>query len=124
MTGLTPLETAVLDAICVLYPSHRSLLAAQLAKARVTSREFTGVGFFTEFEVDPAAPAIRDLSSPLGTVESLVGPDAYPIQFIVFVSPTGFLTVLEGYSYFDGYGDLDLTVAAFTSPTEVVFNQA
>lgn len=123
MTRFTPLERAVLDAICALYPSYASALGSQLATASVTSRDFTGIGFFTEFEVDPAAPAIAGFASPLGTVESLVGPYAYPLQFMVFVSPAGFLTLLEGYSYFDGYGDLDLTIAAFTPPTEVVFNQ-
>ena len=49
---LTQLETAVLEAICEHEPIHGPLLGTALARARVTDRENTGAGFYTEFTIE------------------------------------------------------------------------
>ena len=64
-------------------------------------------------------PRVLDVGSPLGTVSSELGPEGYEIQFILFTTRDGLLNQLEGYSFGDGYGDLDMTTAPFTTPIAV-----
>ncbi|WP_292086688.1 hypothetical protein [Brevundimonas sp.] len=90
-------------------------LVEQLKTAEVSCREFTGVGFYTEFSVDRALPPAVVTVSPGGGVRSEVGPDAYPLEFMLYVKE-GYAEMIEAYSYFDGYGDLDVLTAAFTKP--------
>ncbi len=116
---LTTLERAILNAILDLYPAQRDRLGEQLSNARVTNREMTGYGSFTDFAVNPAMPRVLDVESPLGTVSSKLGSDGYEIQFILFTTRDGLLNQLEGYSFGDGYGDLDMTTAPFTTPVAV-----
>jgi len=90
-------------------------LIEQLQSATVTSREFTGFGFFTEFEVNRSLPQADVARCPDGWVEAKVGPDAYPLHFMLYVRD-GFAEMMEAYSYMDGCGDLDLLTAEFTPP--------
>ena len=48
----TPLEQAVLEAICRAHPEDRTAFEAQLATAVFVSRENTGCGFFTRFSTN------------------------------------------------------------------------
>jgi hypothetical protein len=47
----TPMELAVIKAICDKHPDDRTSIESQLATAKVISRENTGAGFYTYFEV-------------------------------------------------------------------------
>lgn len=90
-------------------------LVEQLKTAEVSGREFTGCGFYTEFGVDRALPPAVVTISPGGWVRSEVGPHAYPLEFMLYVKD-GYAEMIEAYSYFDGYGDIDLLTAPFTAP--------
>jgi hypothetical protein len=46
------LESVVLNAIASPYPTQRAELLAQFRSARVIGRRNSGVGFFTDFEVE------------------------------------------------------------------------
>lgn len=96
-------------------PADSQALIAQLKTAEVTARDFTGVGFYTEFSVDRALPPAVVTVSPGGWVRSEVGPDAYPLEFMLYVK-NGYAEMIEAYSFFDGYGDLDVLTASFTEP--------
>lgn len=90
-------------------------LIEQLKTAEVSGREFTGVGFYTKFSVDMTLPRAVVTVSPGGCVRSEVGPDAYPLEFMLYVKD-GYAQMIEAYSYFDGYGDIDLLTASFSAP--------
>ena len=114
----TPLERAVLAAICEKYPSDRSALEAQLATARVRNRENTGHGFFTKVDVkktpDTALPPPRLRDGPqLVSVHGL----KHGMGFILWLTD-GFASSLEGYAYADSTVELDLETAEFTLSTE------
>lgn len=117
MTALTPLEFAVSEAIARQFPEAVAAISAQLATASVTAREFTPTGFFTEFEVDRTTPPAPTMIGPVGYISSLVGPDRYPMEFMLYVRD-GYAEMIEAYSYGDGYGELDLLSAEFSDPQE------
>ncbi|MDP1737185.1 MAG: hypothetical protein Q8L23_07075 [Caulobacter sp.] len=118
MSRLSPLESAVAEAISHQYPVATSALLSQLATATVTGRDFTGSGFFTEFEVSRSAPSAPTAIGPVGWIGALVGPDRYPMEFMLYVRE-GFAHMIEAYSYGDGYGELDLINAEFSRPTAI-----
>ena len=62
LTMLTPLEKAVLDTLLDKPGAPFDTIRQQLSHAAVAKREFTGVGFFTEFTLPADAPVSRDLS--------------------------------------------------------------
>jgi hypothetical protein len=119
---LTGLERAVAEAICNQFPEGRDVLLRQLATAKVTERHFTGVGFYTEFEVDHEARAPQPKTSPFGAIRSYVGPDRYELLFMLYVRD-GVADTIEAYSFYDEYGDLDLLTCEYTAPEQVYFNQ-
>jgi hypothetical protein len=116
------LEQAAFQAIAGQFPLAEAALLAQLSEARVTNRDFTGLGFFTEFEVPRRVAPTTGLASPIGTIRAFVGPDRYPLEFMLYVTD-GYAHTLEAYSFEDGYGDLDLLTAEFTPPIEVYFQK-
>jgi hypothetical protein len=61
MTEFTKLEKAVLKELCLQLPAEQAILTAQVAAAKVRSRENTGVGFYTWFDVEQ-----DDLAPPIG----------------------------------------------------------
>lgn len=94
----TPLERAVLTAICDTYSSDRAALEAQLSTATLLSRENTGAGFYTRFAVE------RSSSAPIVGERSRAGPEAkidglhHGMGFILWLKE-GYADCLEGYSY-------------------------
>ncbi|WP_419318024.1 hypothetical protein ACN2C7_15615 [Caulobacter sp. ErkDOM-E] len=120
MSKLTALELAVAEAIARQYPDATKALLEQLQSAVVAKRDFTGVGFFTEFDVPRDGPPAKDVAGPVGHIRSLVGPEQYPLEFMLYVRG-GYAEMIEAYSFEDGYGDLDLLTAEFTPPTESDF---
>ena len=122
MSKLTDLELAVAEAIAREYPDATEALLGQLRGAVVTRRDFTGVGFFTEFDVPKDGNPAKDVIGPVGNVQSLVGPERYPLEFMLYVRD-GYAEMIEAYSFEDGYGDLDLLTAEFTPPAEITFQK-
>jgi hypothetical protein len=116
MKQLSALETAVAFLLAEqVSPDHSQALIAQLKTAEVHARDFTGVGFYTEFSVDRTLPPAVVTVSWGGWVRAEVGPNAYPLEFMLYVED-GYAAMIEAYSFFDGYGDLDVLVASFTEP--------
>jgi len=99
MEGLNRFEQAVLDKL--LDGDHPVLvvLRAQAERARLSSREYTGAGFFCSFDVPPDVPTLapeRDFH--FGDVNAVVDGLQYGAGFVLFVRG-GRLNTLEGYSY-------------------------
>lgn len=73
----------------------------QLEHASIAKREFTGVGFFTEFEIADDAPIRRDLpDATLGNVGAELSGLQHGAGFLLFIRG-GVVTMLEGYTYAD-----------------------
>jgi len=99
MTGLNDLEQAVLDKL--LDGDHPVLVALreQASRARVSSHERSGAGFFCSFEVSAdVAPLRGSTDFELGDVEASVDGLEHGAGFLLFVRG-GRLAALEGYSY-------------------------
>jgi len=96
---LTPLEKAVLDMMLDKRGEPFETIRQQLAHATVAKREFTGVGFFTDFSLLAAAPVRRDLPSMEITG---VGTEFSSLQhgagFVLFIRD-GVVSMLEGFTY-------------------------
>jgi hypothetical protein len=60
MGSFTQLEEAALHEVCLRFPDDKTALTAQLATAQVQSRENTGAGFYTRFEVTRGNPLSGD----------------------------------------------------------------
>jgi hypothetical protein len=98
MTGsdFTPLERAVLSAICEMHAADRPALEIQLASATVRRRENTGAGFYTEIDVehgDDAAIGGERLRN--GPEAKIIGLD-YGMGFILWFKD-GYADSLEGF---------------------------
>ena len=73
-------------------------LREQYSKATIASREFTGVGFFTTFDV-PSHLAYGSLKGRIFDVEAIIpGYDSY---FFILYIENGIFDVLEGFSTLD-----------------------
>lgn len=99
MTRLTPLETAVLEALADELRLELPDLRAQIAKAVPGERRNIGFGFFTEIIVDRSGPpADRPLTGRFGTIHGdvpgIIDPMAFQIDVI-----GGRLTALHGMTY-------------------------
>lgn len=73
------------------------------------------MSFYTEFAVNRTLPPAIVTTSPGGWVRSEVGPEAYPLEFMLYVKD-GYAEMIEAYSFYEGYGDLDILSALFTKP--------
>jgi hypothetical protein len=80
--------------------SSLQILQQQLNKAKVMSREFTGVGFFSRFEVPAEAQLSDVLTLTLGDVGAQIEGLTAGAGFVLYVR-NGRLKQLEGYSYGD-----------------------
>ena len=95
--GLTPLEYAVIDVL--LRTDHPVFyLLRESAACRVTGREYTGVGFFTDLSVPSSViPAAVGRLVMSNVRADLAGLD-HGAGFLLWVEE-GRLTKLEGFSY-------------------------
>jgi hypothetical protein len=119
MTKLSELEMAAAVILAEqVSPTDSHALVEQLKSAEVTSRDLTGLGFYTEFSVDRALPPALVTASPGGWVRTEVGSKFYPLEFMLYVKD-GYAEMIEAYSFGDGYGDLDLLTASFTEPRPI-----
>jgi hypothetical protein len=98
MNALNDLEAAVLDKLLAGDNPALALLREQRRRLCVKKREYSGVGFFTEFELPPVAPRLP-ISTPIRFGDVLADIDGmeHGAGFVLFID-NGLLTMLEGYS--------------------------
>lgn len=111
MTRLTPLETAVLDALADELRFEIPDLSGQIAEALPGVRRNTGFGFFTEVIVDRNRPGVNialsgRLGSIHGDVPGLVEPMAFQVEVV-----GGRLMALHGMTYDEPTGHIDFPTA-------------
>lgn len=107
----TPLEQAVLAAICEMHPSDRATLEAQLATATLSSRENTGAGFYTRFAVERASSALTGERSRAGP-ETKIDGLSHGMGFVLWLKE-GYADCLEGYSYAESTTGILLEAVGF-----------
>jgi hypothetical protein len=96
---LTPLEKSVLEMLLDGSDEAFDTLKQQLNCATVTKREFTGVGFFTNFAVPNDAQIKRNVSDmTLGGVRAEFPGLKHGAGFLLFIRE-GVITMLEGFTY-------------------------
>jgi hypothetical protein len=96
---LTPLERAVVDKLLDNSGEPFDTIRKQLSHATIVGRQFTGVGFFTEFAVASDAPVGRDLADiSLGDVGAEIPGLKNGAGFLLFIR-RGVVSTLEGYTY-------------------------
>ena len=92
-------EREVIEMIAKENPEFADKIMAQYNKARVINREFTGHGFFTNFEVtDPADSLGEGYDNQLGNLTVEFPGVKYGACFVLFIK-NGFIEMLEGCVY-------------------------
>jgi len=92
-------EMDIMNRIIAEDSSISYLLNKQYKSAIVSQRNFTGAGFFTDFEVTDKSLAIPDyLDLQLGKVNARIEGLAFGAGFILFIED-GLIAMLEGYTY-------------------------
>jgi hypothetical protein len=98
---LTPLESAVLDKMLAKSGEPFDTIRDQLAHASISSRKFTGVGFFTHFMIPSEAPVRRNLArAEIDGVGAKIPGLQDGAGFLLFIRD-GVISFLEGYTYGD-----------------------
>lgn len=96
---MTDLEHRVLSLLLTGDDPVLSGLRAQMNAAKMKSREMTGIGFFTSFEVPTSlAPVANGKSFKFGDVNATIKGLERGAGFVLFVKD-GFIHLLEGYTY-------------------------
>jgi hypothetical protein len=112
LSNFSALERAVLDEICHQYPTQRAALEAQLAAAVVRSRENTGAGVYTHFEINRSvAPAIA-WDRVIGNVSVKIDGFEDPMIFLLFTDD-GYANCLEGAAICDSTIQVNLNTVRF-----------
>jgi hypothetical protein len=99
MKGLNEFEQAVVDKL--LDGDHPTLIAlrTQAERAQVIRREYTGTGFFCDFDVpSDLAPLAGPSDFHVGDVNASLDGLEHGAGFVLFVR-NGRLAMLEGYTY-------------------------
>jgi hypothetical protein len=111
-SDFTLLEQAVLSAVCGENPNDRAAMEAQLATATLKTRENTGAGFFTYFDVQ------RIGITPVSGRRLRDGPNAkikglqHGMGFILWFKE-GYAHCLEGYAYAESTTEVDWQSVSF-----------
>jgi len=100
MEQLSKFEREAITSIA-LSDRQRAIVLAQLALTQCVSRDYTGVGLYTELRVDPTAPKLdeerwRIEDMPKGDAEHPAVPEG--IGLILWVEG-GYISCLESYTY-------------------------
>ena len=91
-------EKAVMDAILKDNIEQNPLLLHQYNSAKITSRKFTGHGFFTEFSISKMEYMLPEGGNfELGCLGELEGVQ-HGVGYVLFVR-NGLIVTLEGYTY-------------------------
>ncbi|HVZ81420.1 MAG TPA: hypothetical protein VHE12_11595 [bacterium] len=103
--SLTPLEQAVMDRLLAGEHPILTALRKQLENATISSRQFSGVGFFTYFRVPETVPHVPSPNGRLifGDVNGEIKGVKHGAGFVLFLDQTGYLDMLEGYTYDDNW---------------------
>ena len=113
MANLTPLESAVLNAMVWQMGDSVPDLAAQIASGSVGLRRNTGAGLYAQFTADPNRRADNpDATGLFGTVHVMVGDLPDPVGFQIELRQ-GRLTALHGQSYSQDTRGLDFATVPF-----------
>src|SRR5258708_39352833 len=111
-SDFTPLEQAVLRAICEMHPVDQAALEGQLSTATILSRENTGVGFYTRFSIKHCADTViggeRLRRGPVAKIHGL----EHGMGFILGLNE-GYSDCLEGDCYQQRTTKLALEQAGF-----------
>lgn len=110
MMNITPLERAVLEAMCIRMPGEADALRSQMGTAVVLNRTNTGVGFYTTFE--PRYPKQPLTNRVIGDVFARVTGLANPVSFLLFTKD-GRIDFLEGAATDEGTTKINFAVAPF-----------
>lgn len=103
MVGLNDLERAVLHKLLAGDHPVLATLRQQFSQARLAKREYTGVGFYCDFEVDTDALTLPS-DFHIGDVSAEVEGLANGAGFVLFVRG-GRISMLEGYTYDEPWPD-------------------
>lgn len=96
---LTRLEKAVIDELLRRRGEPFDTIRQQVAHASIAKREFTGVGFFTEFALPADAPVRRDLpDDSIGGVGADFPDLEGGVGFMLSIRG-GVVTKLEGFTF-------------------------
>lgn len=113
MAHLTPLETAVMDAMVWQMGDSVPDLAAQSASGSVALRRNTGAGLYVQINVDAnRATGNPDATGLFGTVHVMIDGLADPVGFQIELRQ-GRLTALHGQSYSQDTRGIDLSTVPF-----------
>ena len=100
MEQLSDFEREAIATIA-LADSQREIVLAQLAMTTCASRDYTGVGVYTELLVDPSAPVLDEArwkieDMPKGHAEH---PELPAGAGLILWVKDGYITCLESYTY-------------------------
>src|SRR6266478_4462503 len=105
MESFTPLERAVIEKLLADGPTTLEPLRQQAAMASVSSRELTGVGFFTEIGLPPNVPRAKiEPHAHLSDVDAHLPNLKNGAGFVLFLKD-GALERLEGFTYDEPWPD-------------------
>lgn len=97
MVGLNALEQGVLEKLLAGDHPMLATLRRQFGQARLAKREYTGVGFYCDFEVESNAPKVAG-DFHIGDVHAELEGLAHGAGFVLFIRG-GRLRMLEGFTY-------------------------
>ena len=106
------IEIAVLAEIVKQHAEDAPSLAHQLKAAKVSSRENTGKGFYTDLEIARQDVARIERKGPLGEVWLAIDGFSNPMTFLLFLED-GYACQLEGATINDSTVDYDFSTARF-----------
>jgi hypothetical protein len=115
MSELSPLENAVLDAICKEMPDEAHAISSQMSNLNVLRRENTGHGFFSYFAGTRPGPPIGHRALPAGSakvVAAWIKGLKNPVIFVLFTRE-GKLHMLDGSAIEEATNDVDFFTAEF-----------
>ncbi len=97
-------EQAVMHKIMEHDTSINNVLREQYKRVHIECRDFTGVGFFTDFIVpNNVLHIIEPVEYGYGDVDATIN-DVYGYGFVLFIKD-GLMTCLEGYTWQDSWPD-------------------
>lgn len=102
----------MLKAICEMYPADSVALRAQLLTAVVRSRENSGAGFFTTFDVEHDSSVTVEGERLRNGPEAKIDGLQHGMGFILWLKQ-GYAECLEGYTYADSTVGIDLEQIMF-----------
>lgn len=95
---MNDLESTILDALLRGESEELAILREQARHVTVQKRDYTGVGFLTEFAVPTEAPRVNRKRLVISDVGADVDELGHGAGFVLFVE-NGAIRCLEGFSY-------------------------